>query len=125
MDAVLKGHRKVNGIDPDYVNAGAAIAGSITGQILSWKATVTIRRGLGLVVASALCGIFTGPGICKLLLVVDPQIQALVNWACGLCGVAIAATIMGFAESGAFRGILARLLGIQGQQPPQQTNGKS
>ena len=87
-------------IDPAYVGAGGAIAGSITGQILSWKATVTFQRAVGLFVASALTGIFAGPAFCKLLGISRPDCPRRPSTSRpDYAAVALAVAIMQIAET--------------------------
>jgi hypothetical protein len=103
-------------IDPGIINAVAAIAGSITAQILSTK-QVTVRRMIGLGCAGALAGIFGGPSICKLAGITNETMQAGMHYAVGLTGIIICTAIIAAVESQSFNGILGRVFG---QQLPQK-----
>ncbi len=99
-------------IDPDIVNAAAAVAGAATAQILSVK-VVTVRRMVGLGIAGAFTGIFTGPAVVTASGITNGNMQAGTHFAVGLVGIAICAAIMQFAETANFRGLIGRLFGMQ------------
>ncbi len=110
-------------IEPEIVNAAAAIAGAASAQILSVK-VVTVRRMLGLGIAGAFTGIFAGPSICVLSSITNATLQAGTHFGVGLVGIAICAAIMQFAETANFRGLIARLFGVQAVIAIETPGGK-
>ena len=116
MEATIKGKR-MQPIDPDVMNLGAAVAGSVTGQVLS-KNQATWRKVLGLVLVSAFAGIFLGPAVSLLIGVQSPIFQAAINYIVGLVGVALCAAIMCWAEGQSFPALIAFVMGLRQQAPP-------